>query len=263
MESIPAYFRSVSLPYGLWQAGRRSSSLAVRPISGHDEMVVEEALATGASVARAGNLLIGRCVALSAEEEALGFDAARALTLGDREILFRALYAVTVSPKIAAGLPCPACGETIEFDLDLSIPPEAPPEPGPVHHLDVAVRQATCRVLTGADLEQAASAHDPMAALQHACISDDELSSDTLARELARLDPNAETVIDLTCAACGHDTQVYLDGFELIRRAMAVHGGIFKQVHCLASAYGWREADILAIPRARRRRYCAMASGGG
>lgn len=264
METTPPVFQSVSLPYGLWQAGQRYSTVAVRPISGHDEILVEEALAAGGSVARAGTLLIGRCATLATKEGAqtpLGSEAARSLTLGDREILFRALYTTTVSPKFAAGLPCPAgCGETIEFDLDLSTVPEICPEPGPVHHLEIMGRQAACRLLTGADLERAAGTDDPVSSLRHACTGDDALPSDVLAQELTRLDPNAETVIDLTCAACGHETQVYLDGFELIRHALATDGGIVRQVHTLASVYGWREQDILAIPRVRRRRYCAMAN---
>ncbi|OCR24177.1 hypothetical protein AFK24_15595 [Pseudomonas syringae] len=264
METIPSVFQMVFLPYGLWQAGQRYCTIAVRPISGHDEILVEEALAAGASVARAGTLLIGLCASLATEEgaqTALGSEAARTLTLGDRELLFRAIFSSTFSPKVASGRPCPGdCGETIEFDLDLSIAPEMPPEPGPIHHLEFMGLQATCRLLTGADLEEAAGTDDPVSSLCHACTGNDALPCDVLAQELTRLDPNAETVINLTCAACGHETQVYLDGFELIRHALATEGGIFRQIHILASAYGWREQDILAIPRARRRRYCALAN---
>jgi hypothetical protein len=149
----------------------------------------------------------------------------------------------------------------IAFDLDLSTAPELPPEPGPLHSIAVSGRDITCRVLTGADLERAAHVDDPLATFHHACTNEDALPSDVLGRELTRLDPNAETVIDLTCASCGEETQAFLDGFQLIRRAITADGGIFRQVHCLATAYGWREDDILALPRGRRRRYCAMANG--
>lgn len=264
METIPAVFRSVLLPYGLWQAGQRHTTMVVRPISGHDEMAVDDVLAAGGGVARAGNLLIGRCTSLKTADGAcppLGSEAAQELTLGDREVVFRALYASTISPNVAAGLPCAGCGETVEFDLDLTFPPELPPEPGPVHHLDVMGRPAACRLLTGADLERAADTADPVSSLRGACTDVDALPTEVLAHELMRLDPNAETLIDLTCAACGHGAQVYLDGFELIRHALASDGGIVRQVHVLASAYAWREQDILAIPHARRRGYCAMAHG--
>ncbi len=78
---------------------------------------------------------------------------------------------------------------------------------------------------------------------------------------LAKTDPQAETLIDLTCPACGHGWTVALDiGSFLWTRWNALAKRLLREVHVLARAYGWREPDILALSWIRRQAYLEMAS---
>jgi hypothetical protein len=256
----------VTLPYGLWRDGERTPVLQLRAIDGGDELALAEALAVRDSAASAGNMLIGRCGAFAEAPGPIGAHVAASLGLGDREVVLRALHRMAIGRYVEDQANCANCGEAIEYDLDLDQPADLPPEPGPWHRLELQGDSVECRVLTGDDLERAAGQNDPAGTLAKSATVTHGLaggaSGDILGAALARLDPNAETAIDLTCPVCRRITRVWLDAFDMLRRALAAGGGIMAQIHLLASTYGWTEADILALPRARRLRYCAMIAQG-
>lgn len=85
---------------------------------------------------------------------------------------------------------------------------------------------------------------------------------DLLQQEMARRDPGADTRVALECPACGHrferrfDIGAYLwdEVDDWARRTLA-------EVHVLASAYGWSEAQILALSASRRRHYIGLVQG--
>ena len=70
------------------------------------------------------------------------------------------------------------------------------------------------------------------------------------------VDPAAAAVINLDCPGCGRRWSAPFELAEFVwtevdrcaRRLLA-------DVHTLASAYGWREADVLAVSPARRAFY--------
>ncbi len=73
---------------------------------------------------------------------------------------------------------------------------------------------------------------------------------------MAAADPFAELLVTLTCPACSHEWSAVLDPVEFVWERLerwARHLG--DDVHVLASAYGWSEADILALTPQRRRLY--------
>ncbi len=79
---------------------------------------------------------------------------------------------------------------------------------------------------------------------------------------MAQADPLAETRLALECPSCAHAWEESFDiaGFlweEIEARARRI---VFD-VHALASAYGWTEAQILALSAVSRRRalYLEMA----
>lgn len=258
----------VALPYGLWQAGVRTAALRLRALGGADELALAEALAAGASAARAGNLLIGRCAAFADAAAPLGMLAAADLALGDREVVLRALHVVSLGPGVEGRTACAHCGAAVEYDLNLDQPTERPPEPGPWHQLAIPGGTIKCRVLTGADLERAAGSvdTDSLALLADAATGGQAVSGaagrEILGAALARLDPNAETAVSVGCPVCGRITRFWLDSFELIRRGLAAAGGVMRQIHTLAAAYGWSESEILTLPRHRRLLYCRMVAAG-
>jgi hypothetical protein len=84
---------------------------------------------------------------------------------------------------------------------------------------------------------------------------------DAIGEALAARDPAGGSRLRLTCPACGREWEEALDlpwivGSELASEAER----IAAQVHALASAYGWTEAEVLSLPAARRRRYLELVT---
>jgi hypothetical protein len=90
-------------------------------------------------------------------------------------------------------------------------------------------------------------------------LPDDLLAS--LAQRLADCDPQAELLFDLACPACGHHWMALFDIESFLWaeiRAQAKR--LFREVHTLAQAYGWRESEILSMSTPRRQMYLEMVS---
>jgi len=80
--------------------------------------------------------------------------------------------------------------------------------------------------------------------------------------QMALSDPLADIQLALTCASCGHGWPAMFDIVSFFWseiHAWAMR--LLRDVHLLASAYGWSEADILALSPARRQAYLEMVIG--
>ena len=74
-------------------------------------------------------------------------------------------------------------------------------------------------------------------------------------------DPQAEVLLDLLCPACEHRWQALFDIVTFFWTELANQAQrLLREVHALARAYGWREADILAMSARRRQFYIEMAT---
>jgi hypothetical protein len=82
---------------------------------------------------------------------------------------------------------------------------------------------------------------------------------DNIAAHLADADPQADVLIDLTCAACSHAWQVILE-IELFLwiKINALAKRLLRDIHTLALAYGWSEHEILSLSPLRRQAYLEM-----
>ena len=79
---------------------------------------------------------------------------------------------------------------------------------------------------------------------------------------MSKLDPQGETILELRCAACGHQWRAALDIGRFFWQELAAEARrLLREVHLLASAYGWGEAEILALTPARRDAYLAQVMG--
>ena len=110
-------------------------------------------------------------------------------------------------------------------------------------------------------------AHDAVTRLLEACrldqgdvlaLSPEEV--DELGERLALADPLAETRLTLSCPECSAEWEETLDltafaWAEVESRARR----LLLEVHLLASAYGWGEADVLAVSERRRAFYLEAA----
>ena len=74
-----------------------------------------------------------------------------------------------------------------------------------------------------------------------------------------RLQADAEISIELICPECGTSRSVDLDiGRFLWTEIRSAAMRLMRDVHVLASAYGWQESAILAMSDTRRRTYLEM-----
>ena len=264
-----------------WRSGDLvERQLAVRPLTGHDEMMLEEQ--RGLTPAAWANRLLAACAVEPGSGAPVGLDVVRELTLGDRERLLLGAYAVSFVRVADMLLRCRAdgCDETIELSLDLTAflaAPTVQPEQGDGEialPIEGETRTVRYRLPTAGDLEAVAdmARSDPAAAadlLIARCILSAEpsdfpavvdMSRGPLAQEVSRRDPDGDMRVSVTCPSCGTMTEALLDAGAILRARCTMGEGIFIEVGRMARAYHWSEAEILALPRQRRRRYLDLAA---
>jgi hypothetical protein len=219
----------------------------------------------------------GRAVALlAAATPRAERDALERLPLGARDGRLLELREATFGPTLRALASCPRCGERLEFALPadgIRAPHAADAET--VHPLEHGGLRVRFRVPTGADLAAAGARGDPDEArrvLLRRCVVEAEREGEpvdpaalhpdeeaALAAAMAAADPQAEVLIALCCEGCGHAWETALDVAEFLWTEVGTEAQrLLYEVHALASAYGWREGDVLALSPARRRAYLEM-----
>ncbi len=75
-------------------------------------------------------------------------------------------------------------------------------------------------------------------------------------REMSKLDPLADVQLSGECPDCGNHWQTALDLTSFLWAEITAWAGrTLRQVHVLASAYGWSESAILSMSPVRRQLY--------
>jgi hypothetical protein len=197
------------------------------------------------------------------------------LPLGQRDAELLRVREATLGWALAGYAACPSCGERLEFELDTrELRSEADGgDPSAERHLDGDGYTVRFRLPTSLDLT--AAPRDPVMArvsvlercvrawsaegLPVAVSALPDSVLEAVEREMAASDPAADPAVGLSCPACAHAWSLPLDiaaffWTELVRRARR----LLYEVHTLARAYGWTEADILAMSTVRRRAYLEL-----
>jgi hypothetical protein len=82
---------------------------------------------------------------------------------------------------------------------------------------------------------------------------------DKVVEKMAQADPQADVQLALACPMCNHEWQALFDVVSFFWSEInAWAARLLRDVHALAFAYGWREADILAMSPWRRQLYLEM-----
>lgn len=199
-------------------------------------------------------------------------DAIADLPLGTVGASLLRLRAANFGARIDAHADCRHCGERLAFTLDVAellqgAPPEdaADPTPPTVATTDIAglrLRAPSLRDLAAVvDL----APEDAADALLVRCTLAGQprtMDADMRARvedALEALDPQADLAFTLNCVACGQGGTAQLDSAALLWDEITARvGALMHAVHRLAGAYGWSEAQILALPAVRRAHYLAL-----
>jgi hypothetical protein len=199
------------------------------------------------------------------------------LSVGSRDTRLLEIYERFFGPNLDAFADCPMCGVALEYNLSAcDLLSSATPENRDTQSsLKIDETSVTLRAPDSIDLRAVSQCTDVTSAarlLAERCVveariedrqvSPDTLSDtaiDTIASTLAQLDPQAEILIDLTCVACTHPWQVTFDIEPFLwSKISATVRRLLQQVHALATAYGWRELDILVLSPTRRQMYVEM-----
>lgn len=199
------------------------------------------------------------------------------LPLGRCDALLLRLRQATLGDVLHGVVPCPRCGETLEFDLScerlLGTEPGAPDAGRHLVEADgysIAVTPPSATDLVAAgrcpNLAQAKQTLLSLCIVEATRVDGPvDIANlpaavvDAIGESLRAADPGAEMLLDLACPGCGHDWQALFDvtryfWTEIVTQAKC----LLLEVDALARAYGWREADILALPPTRRAAYLEL-----
>lgn len=200
------------------------------------------------------------------------------LTIGRRDAELLKLHERLFGAALAGLATCPKCGQQSEVQFtaaDFQATAGAEPAEGLV--AVVADYKVTFRLPNSLDLLRLttdADAATNRGRLLEQCIHTAQRDGQavgveqlprnvvtTVVERMAEADPQADSHLTLNCPQCAHQWQAQLDILSFVWSEIHSRAGrLLQEVHALASAYGWREADILALSPWRRRAYLEMVT---
>jgi uncharacterized protein YbaR (Trm112 family) len=210
----------------------------------------------------------------AAFDPGLGWDELARLPLGRRDSLIIRLRERMFGDRIPIAVQCPNCRERLEFDTSASeLLSCCPPNDSPTDiAFDLAGYHIVARPLNSLDLANLrpdmsrAAARQALvcetvvhASLDGATVAPAELPAQAvtaLAEKLVEVDPAADLHFALSCPDC---RRAWVATFDITayfwRELSAIARTMLEDVHQLATAYGWREDEILGLSTARRAFY--------
>ncbi len=157
---------------------------------------------------------------------------------------------------------CPQCDEPLEMQFSLAaVRPRDVRRVAETRVVRLGRQRVRCRLPNSADLLAVIEHHNPddgRAALLERCIE----TPDAQVRErvASRLPAESTDIrLDLNCPACAHswDTPFDIAAFAW-REVDEWAQRTLREIHVLASAYGWSEDQILGLGARRRQTYVEM-----
>lgn len=190
------------------------------------------------------------------------------LPVGERDARLLELRELLFGTELDGVADCPRCGEPVEYALETRALLAGRPEQS-TFELVVSGHKLRARLPTGADLAEASSAGDLATArellLERCLVVDSSVPAaevaTALVERLAEADRLADARLLLACPECRHEwTLAFEAGAWLWSELEAWAWRTLLDVHALASAYGWSEAEILALGP-RRELYLELVGG--
>jgi hypothetical protein len=202
-------------------------------------------------------------------------DEANTLPIGRRDALLLVLRERLFGNTFTGVTSCPSCAEEIELTFDSSEVRRDAAEPPASFLLSTHGYELGLRLPRTSDVACLADAPDLAAAratLFARCMISATYDGrpvdvmalpgevlDAAAAAMAKLDPQADVTLDMTCPSCAH---AWLEPFDVVTflwtELAATARRALRDVHRLASAYGWSEREILALSPPRRNAYLEM-----
>lgn len=160
---------------------------------------------------------------------------------------------------------CADCETQFDVPVDLELLPIKPagPDYGTLT-FEWENNSYKCHIPTGSDLAQISelSPEDALIALVKLCFDEDlpdGINIDVILKELDKVleatAPEIPTSINAACPDCGQDARF---DFDIAKAVIETFENPLEDVHDIASAYHWDEAQILKLPRSRRQTYLKL-----
>lgn len=226
----------------------------------------------GAWEAGRGHMLAHRALLLLAYAcPESSWETLAALPIGERNVRLLTLRELTFGSLLSSLVACPACGERLELNFTVA-DVRTPTATDGLLSVQADGYEVDFRLPNSADLMSLESASEGRLPLLHACVQRARQRGkqrafsrlpphvlDAVVQRMSEADPQAHTQTSLTCAGCGHSWHAVFDIVSFFWEELEnwVHRTL-RDVHVLASAYGWREADILALSPWRRQYYLQL-----
>ncbi len=203
--------------------------------------------------------------AILLEELCAEQDAAR-LPVGRRDRKLIRLRTKMFGADVDCNCDCEKCGSRIEIRFDLTALPDDTEVPD---HIAVEYGESNFSFRlpgTGdvAEIMGISPTRRAEALVQQCAL---ETLPEPLPRDLVSkasstfeaVDPDAEITLQMTCPECGVGSAALFDiGVHFWQDICRSVRRILREVHYFASAYGWTEAQVLAVPRYRRQEYLRL-----
>jgi hypothetical protein len=198
------------------------------------------------------------------------------MSLGDRDVRLMQLREKTFGAEIQALAVCPACGQ--QLDVPLRLPDlfaEAVIASGETYSCSAGGYEIRFQCPTVADLPGVFMEPDsapPRLNLLKRCVREirrgdlpipaEELPEPVaaaLVSSMAEADPMAEVRLAVACPDCGN---TWMEDFDIasyfLKELNTEAQALLREVHLLASEYGWAEGDILNLSASRRNAYLEL-----
>lgn len=196
-----------------------------------------------------------------------------ALSLGQMDALLLSIRKALFGPRIIGIARCKRCSEPLEIAFNVEeIALDLPADPTEIMEFSYDGFIVRFRLPNSSDLIAASDQRDVASfranilkrCLGKAARGTEEISFEELPEVIInkivalmeRADPQADIQITLDCPICSSEERVAFDVAQFLwseMNAWAVR--TLREVHILASAYGWNESEILAISPWRRQFY--------
>jgi hypothetical protein len=242
------------------------TEVGLRPPIGVEEILLLEAGPPDLELALA---LLGQ---LTADDEGIPLDPA-ALAIGDVDVLLLRLRQQVLGDLVSAEEVCTAPGCHARVDIIFSIAayldhhrPDMPEGVWPADDRDwyrLAGEDVEFRAPQASDQIAIARAAEPEQELLRRCVRPTPVTEDLRERVEAALELMAPTLCsDLqgVCPACGAAVEASFDPLRYTLRELRDRAAfVYEDVCAIAHHFHWSEAEILALPAARRSRYAELA----
>jgi hypothetical protein len=201
------------------------------------------------------------------------------LSIGERDRVLLGLRENLFGSQVQSLVHCPKCNEGLEFAFEISqlrveteLPETGRLETEPLE-LELAGQRVRFRLPNSLDLiavSGISNAEQMRQTLLERCLLEVEGGSEKswnpeslelINQAMQQADPQAVIELNLNCPACTHRWAAIFDIASFLWREIDTWARrTLREVHRLARAYGWTEAEILALSGTRRRLYLELVN---